>query len=497
MAVETANGVGASDDAGPPVTEQAEKGLKEQAEVSKAARRMSQSGGQTHDMLPPFTAAWQYTDAHPLIITKSEGIYVYDKEGNKYLDALAGLWCTALGGNEPRLIEAATKQLQTLPYYQSFWNRTTEPALELSSQLVDMFTASPMAKVFFTNSGSECNDTQVKLVWYYNNAMGRPNKKKFIARKKAYHGSTLISASLTGLTPLHGSFDLPVQWVLHTDTPHYWRFANPGESEEDFSTRLAESLEKMIIEEGPDTIAAFIGEPVMGAGGVIPPPKGYWPKVQGVLKKYDILLIADEVVTAFGRLGTMFGSDLYEMKPDLVSLAKALSSAYMPIGAILMSQHLFDEIAAHSNKLGGFSHGFTYSGHPVACAVASECLKIYQERDIPRHVSQVAPAFQEGMRQFYKYPFIGEIRGLGLIMAVEFAADRDTKEAFPADWGVGTFFGSRTMAHGMLVRVSGDIIMMSPHLIITEGEVQELISKFGAALDDLAAYIEEKRNGTK
>lgn len=238
-----------------------------------------------HGMLAPFTAGWQTTESNPLVIEKSEGSYVYDINGKKYLDALAGLWCNPLGGNEARLIAAANKQLNTLPFYHSFWNRTTKPSLDLASELLGMFTANKMAKVFFTNSGSDANDTQVKLVWYYNNALGRPNKKKIIARIKSYHGSTLVSASLSGLPALHQNFDLPTPFVLHTDCPHYWRFHLPGETEEEFSTRLATNLENLILKEGPETIAAFIAEPVMGAGGVILPPKTYFEKIQAVVKK--------------------------------------------------------------------------------------------------------------------------------------------------------------------------------------------------------------------
>ncbi|VAH35655.1 unnamed protein product [Triticum turgidum subsp. durum] len=456
-------------------------------------------------MLAPFTAGWQSNDVHPL------GSYVYDINGNKYLDSLAGLWCTALGGSEPRLVKAATDQLNKLPFYHSFWNRTTKPTLDLADDLLSMFTASKMGKAFFTNSGSEANDSHmlcslrrvatidtiyvaltvirhshlqritkncftlcyVKLVWYYNNALGRPNKKKFIARSKAYHGSTLISASLTGLPALHQKFDLPAPFVLHTDCPHYWRFHLPGETEEEFATRLAKNLEDLILKEGPETIAAFIAEPVMGAGGVIPPPKTYFDKVQAVVKKYDILFIVDEVITAFGRLGTMFGSDMYNIKPDLVTLAKALSSAYVPIGATLVSPEIAAVVDSQSNKLGSFAHGFTYSGHPVACAVAIEALKIYRERNIPDHVKQIAPRFQEGTKAFAGSPIVGEIRGVGLILGTEFANNKSRDDPFPAEWGVGAIFGQECQKRGMLVRVAGDSIMMSPPLTMTPGEVDE------------------------
>ncbi|ESQ47653.1 hypothetical protein EUTSA_v10020563mg [Eutrema salsugineum] len=456
------------------------------------------AGSKGHDMLAPFTAGWQSADLHPLIIAKSEGSYVYDDHGTKYLDSLAGLWCTALGGNEPRLVSAAMEQLNTLPFYHSFWNRTTKPSLDLAKDLLGMFTANKMAKAFFTNSGSEANDTQVKLVWYYNNALGRPEKKKFIARNKSYHGSTLISASLSGLPALHQNFDLPAPFVLHTDCPHYWRFHLPGETEEDFSTRLAKNLEDLIIKEGPETIGAFIAEPVMGAGGVIPPPATYFEKVQAVVKKYDILFIADEVICAFGRLGTMFGCDKYNIKPDLVSLAKALSSAYMPIGAILISQEVADVIYSQSNKLGAFSHGFTYSGHPVSCAVAIEALKIYKERNIPEHVAKVAPRFQDGLKAFSKSsPIIGEIRGTGLILGTEFTDNKSPNEPFPPEWGVGAYFGAECQKRGMLVRVAGDSIMMSPPLIISPEEIDELIDIYGKALKATEERVKELKTQQK
>ncbi|KAL2474353.1 Gamma-aminobutyrate transaminase POP2 [Abeliophyllum distichum] len=468
-----------------------------EASVQKDISSTDNKDFKGHDMLAPFTAGWQTTDLNPLVIERSEGSYVYDHNGKKYLDSLAGLWCTALGGNEPRLVAAATKQLNTLPFYHSFWNRTTKPSLDLAKELLEMFTANKMAKVFFTNSGSEANDSQVKLVWYYNNALGRPNKKKFIARVKSYHGSTLIAASLSGLPALHQKFDLPAPFVLHTDCPHYWRYHLPGETEEEFSSRMAKNLEDLILKEGPETIAAFIAEPVMGAGGVIPPPATYFEKIQAVVKKYDILFIADEVICAFGRLGTMFGCDKYNIKPDLVSVAKALSSAYMPIGAVLVSPEINDVIYSQSNNLGTFSHGFTYSGHPVSCAVALEALKIYKERNIHEQVNSIAPKFQEGLRAFSSSPIIGEIRGTGLILGTEFTDNKSPNDPFPAEWGVGSYFGAQCEKHGMLVRVAGDSIMMSPPFIITPGEVDELISIYGKALKATEERIEELKSRNK
>ncbi|RZC67803.1 hypothetical protein C5167_011506 [Papaver somniferum] len=461
------------------------------------AQESADKGFKGHGMLAPFTAGWQTTDLHPLVIERSEGSYVYDTNGRKYLDSLAGLWCTALGGNEPRLVEAANKQLSTLPFYHSFWNRTTKPSLDLAKELLEMFTARKMGKAFFTNSGSEANDTQVKLVWYYNNALGRPDKKKFIARSKSYHGSTLIAASLSGLPALHQKFDLPVSFVLHTDCPHYWRFHLPGETEEEFATRLADNLEKLILKEGPETIAAFIAEPVMGAGGVIPPPATYFEKVQAVVKKYDILFIADEVICAFGRLGTMFGCDKYGIKPDLVSIAKALSSGYLPIGAVLVSPEISEVIHAQSSKLGAFSHGFTYSGHPVSCAVALEALKIYKERNIVEQVQKLSPRFQDGLKAFSDSPIIGEIRGTGLIIATEFTDNKSPNDLFPPEWGVGAYFGAECEKRGMLVRVAGDNIMMCPPFIITPEEIDQLISIYGEALratEERVKELKSKRN---
>ncbi|KAB5519181.1 hypothetical protein DKX38_023500 [Salix brachista] len=479
-----------------------------------------------HDMLAPFTAGWQSNDLDHLVIEKSEGSYVYDINGKKYLDALAGLWCTSLGGDEPRLVAAATEQLNKLPFYHSFWNRTTKPSLafclseteapDLAKELLETFTASKMAKAFFTNSGSEANDTQVKLVWYYNNALGRPNKKKFIARAKSYvdwsidylfqfscwehsqlliiifefrwyHGSTLIAASLSGLPALHQKFDLPAPFVRHTDCPHYWRYHLPGETEEEFSTRLANNLENLILKEGPETIAAFIAEPVMGAGGI-----------QAAVKKYDILFIADEVIRAFGRLGTMYGSDKFNIKPDLVSVAKALSSGYLPIGAVMVSPEVSDVIDSQSSKLGSFSHGFTYSGHPVACAVAIETLKIYKERNILDQVNRIAPNFKMVLPDTSPCNILSlQIRGTGLILGTEFVDNNSPNDPFPPEWGVGAYFGAQCEKEGMLVRVAGDNIMMCPPFIMSPEEVGELISKHGKALGATEERVKELKSQHK
>nr|ABF69998.1 gamma-aminobutyrate transaminase, putative [Musa acuminata] len=429
-------------------------------------------GFKGHDMLAPFTAGWQTTDLHPLVIDKSEGSYVYDINGKKYLDALAGLWCTALGGNEPRLVAAATAQLNKLPFYHSFWNRTTKPSLDLAKEILEIFTARKMGKVFFTNSGSEANDSQAKQEEIYSTF-------KIVS----WININICQSFWFSLLVPFAVFQLYTRSLIcqhHLFCTQIALTTGAFTFLEEFSTRLANNLENLILKEGPDTIAAFIAEPVMGAGGVIPPPKTYFEKVslavsliQAVVKKYDILFIADEVITAFGRLGTMFGCDKYKIQPDLVSIAKALSSAYMPIGATLVSPEIVEVIHSQSNKLGSFSHGFTYSGHPVSCAVALEALKIYKEREIPSHVSAISPKFQEGIRTFSGSPIIGEIRGTGLILGTEFSDNKSPNDPFPTEWGVGAIFGSECEKRGMLIRVAGDNTMMSPPLVMTPDEVDE------------------------
>jgi 4-aminobutyrate---pyruvate transaminase len=311
----------------------------------------------------------------PLVITRGEGVYVYDDGGRRYLEGMSGLWCASLGFSERRLAEAAYRQMCELPFYHSFAGKVPAISAELAERLIRVAPAG-MGKVQFANSGSEANDTAIKLAWYVNNALGRPQKKKIISRQRAYHGVTVATASLTGLAFVHEDFDLPIARILHTDCPHYYRGARPGESEEAFAARLANNLEQLILREGPDTVAAFFAEPVMGAGGVIVPPAGYFDRIQPILKKYDVLFVVDEVICGFGRTGNMFGAQTFDLKPDIMTLAKALSAGYQPISAILVTNALYDILVAQSDKLGIFGHGYTYSAHPVPAAVALETLKI-------------------------------------------------------------------------------------------------------------------------
>ena len=438
-----------------------------------------------------YTNAVRHEQEGPLVLTEGKGIYVHDENGRAYIEGMAGLWCVSLGFGEERLIDAAVRQMKQLPYYHTFTHKTSSVAVELAEKLIGMAPV-PMSKVFFANSGSEANDTVIKMVWYYSNALGRPKKKKIISRQKAYHGVTVASASLTGLPNNHRDFDLPIANILHADCPHYYRFGQEGESEAQFAQRMADSLEKLILAEGPDTIAAFIAEPVMGAGGVIVPPAGYFDLIQPILQKYDILFIADEVICGFGRTGNMFGSQTYKLKPDILSCAKALSSSYLPISAVMINEKVYKALRDNSGKIGTFGHGFTYSGHPVSAAVALETLKIYEERDILAQVRRVAPAFQRALRRFADHPLVGEARGVGLVGALELVKNKRTKEPFAPQQGVGFQAAKFCQDQGLITRAIMDSMAFCPPLIITEAEIEEMFRRFAKGLDATWAWVREQ-----
>ncbi|OZI22951.1 aspartate aminotransferase family protein [Bordetella genomosp. 7] len=438
--------------------------------------------------LHPYTNAVVHQRTGPVVIDRGEGIYVYDDQGRQYLEAMAGLWSVAVGFGEQRLVDAATRQMQKLPYYHTFTHKSHTPAIELAERLIG-YTDGRMAKAFFTNSGSEANDTVIKLVWYYNNALGRPDKKKIIARQRGYHGVTVASASLTGLAGNHNGFDLPLPRMLHTDCPHHYRNALPGESEEDYATRLAAQLEALITREGPDTIAAFIGEPVMGAGGVIVPPRTYWPKIQAVCRKYDILVVADEVITGFGRLGQRFGSDVLGIEPDIMVLSKQITSSYQPLGAVLLNAKVADAVTSHSGRLGTFGHGYTASGHPVATAVALENLNIIDERGLIEHAAEVGELMQQELRALAGHPLVGEVRGLGLIAGVELVADKASRRPFDPLGKAGAYAYERAHAHGLIVRGIQDTVAFCPPLIIQATQVRDMVQRFVATLDDTSAFV--------
>jgi 4-aminobutyrate--pyruvate transaminase len=442
----------------------------------------------------PYTNLKRHQELGPLVITRGAGVHVYDESGKEYIEGLAGLWCTALGFGEPRLVEAAARGMARLPFYHTFGGKAPAPTIELAGRLIGMAPV-PMSKVLFANSGSESNDTAIKLVWYYNNALGRPEKKKIISRHRAYHGVTVATASLTGLSANHRDFDLPIERILHADCPHHWRFASEGESQEDFATRLAANLEQLIRREGPDTIAAMFAEPVMGAGGVIVPPATYFAKIQPVLRRYDILLIADEVICGFGRTGQTWGSQTFGIRPDMIVCAKALSSGYIPISALMISEPIWQAMVAESERIGVFAHGYTYSGHPVAAVVAMETLAIYEERDIFAHVRRVTPWLQQGLQRLAEHPLVGEARGVGLIGALELVKNKQTKESYPAALQVGSHLGRRAEAHGLIVRIiGGDIIALAPPLIIEPEEIREMLERLERALNDTWAWLRDGAN---
>lgn len=435
-----------------------------------------------------YTDARKHAESVPLILDRGEGVHVYDSNGKRYLEGMAGLWSVAVGFGERRLVDVAARQMERLSFYHNFTGRTHVPAIDLAEKLVSM-APEPMSKAFFTNSGSEANDTAIKMIWYRSNALGQPHRKKIIARDRAYHGTTIASGSLTGLSANHRSFDLPITGILRTGSPHHWRDANPGEDEEAFATRRAEELEQLILSEGPETIAAFFGEPVLGAGGVVVPPRTYWTKIQAVLNKYDILLVADEVVCGFGRTGNMFGSQTYDIRPDIMVLSKALSSSYLPISALLVNDKVFDPIADETHRLGTFGHGFTGGAHPVAAAVALENIRIIEERDLVGNAARVGQYLRDGLLRFADHPLVGEVRGVGLIAALELVGDRVPGAAGLA---VGAL-GARTAAHlieaGVILRPMHDALAICPPLILQEGHADELISAIGAALDKVVEEL--------
>jgi 4-aminobutyrate--pyruvate transaminase len=397
---------------------------------------------------------------------------------------MAGLWSVAVGFNEKRLADAASRQMQKLPFYHTFTHKAHAPSIELAEKLVK-YTQGKMVSAFFTNSGSEANDTVIKMVWYYNNALGRSEKKKFIARNKGYHGVTLATAGLTGLAGNHRGFDLPLPFIKHTTCPHFYREGQPGETEEQFATRMAADLEDLILREGPETVAAFIGEPVMGAGGVIVPPKTYWEKIQAVCRKYDVLVVADEVINGFGRLGTLFGCDKFNIEPDIMVLSKQITSSYLPLAAVLLNEKVYSVIARQSGEFGTFGHGYTTSGHPVATAVAIENLNIIEEKHLVDNAAQTGKVLQTALRALHDHPLVGEVRGVGLIAAVELVADKKTRRQFDPPGKVGAAVYERAHDHGLIIRAIQDSIAFCPPLIITPEQVHDMVGRFTQSLDDV------------
>jgi len=443
-------------------------------------------------LLHPTTNLVAHRSVGPLVLERGEGVYVYDTAGKRYIEGLAGLWCTGLGYGNAELIETAREQMSRLSFSHLFGGRSHEPAIALAEKIKSMAPA-PTSKVFFTNSGSEANDTQIKVAWYYNNALGRTKKKKIISRQRAYHGTTIAAASLTGLSVFHADFDLPMARVLHADCPHYGKYAEPGETEEEYASRLARNLETLIEQEGPDTIAAFIAEPVMGAGGVLVPPKTYFEKVQAILSKHDIHFIADEVICGFARTGRWWGSETFGIAPTTVTMAKAITSAYVPMGAITISEPVYQGLLEESGKQGVFAHGFTYSGHPLACAVALKTIEIYERIRIVEHVQRMAPIFQLRLQALADHPLVGEARGVGLIGAVELFKDKRTRQSFDAKLGVGGRAARFAEEEGLICRaVGGDNVGVCPPLVIDGAEINAMFDMLGRALDKTEAWARKE-----
>jgi len=437
------------------------------------------------------TNAVRHLDTDPLVIVAGDGPYVMDDHGRRYLDGVASLWCASLGFSDARLAEAGARALRTLPVYHTFNHRSNPWAAELSARVAAL-APFPDARVFFTSGGSEANDSMVKMAWYYQVARGRPERRKIITRHGGFHGSTVMGARLSGLPSMHRSFNLPDCDVVYAARPHFYRDGRPGETEAAFVARLAAELEALILAEGPETIAAFLAEPMMGAGGVIVAPDGYFPAIAEVLRRHDILLLSDEIICGFGRTGRWFGCEGLGYTPDMMTIAKGLSAGYAPIGGVVVAPHVFAAIAAESDRNGVFAHGFTYSGHPVSAAIAIEALAIYAEMDLPavaaRHGAHLAAAL--GAR-IAPHPLVGDVRTLGFLAGIELMADGPGRVPFPAELGVGARVERRARAHGLIVRNLGDIIAVCPPYIVTPAEIDLLVDRLAAALDEVAAELAE------
>ena len=436
-------------------------------------------------------AAHARGDAPARVVTGGNGVYVIDRDGKWSLDAFAGLYCVNIGYGRPEVADAIADQARRLAYYHAYAGHGSEPAIRLSRMIVER-APEGMSRVYFGLSGSDANETVIKLVWYYNNIMGRPEKKKIISRWRGYHGSGVMTGSLTGLELFHKAFDLPRSPVLHADAPYYFRREDRSQSEDAFSTQCAARLNTLIEREGPETIAAFIGEPVLGTGGIVPPPAGYWEKIQGVLRRHDVLLIADEVVTGFGRLGSMFGSAHYGIEPDFISVAKGLTSAYAPLSGTIVSERIWKILEKGSDELGPIGHGWTYSAHPLCAAAGIANLDVIERDGLVGNAAEVGAYFQQTLRDaFAGHPIVGDIRGEGLLAALEFARDADTPTLFDPALRIGQRVAAAALENGLIARAMphGDILGFAPPLCISREEADRVVSLTRDAVDKVAAEI--------
>lgn len=439
----------------------------------------------------PFSALGDSAHATPRIIRRAFGVHVYGADGCAYLDAGGGLWCTAIGYGRGELADVMCEESRRLSYAHSFSSQTNEFVIRLSEKLL-AYAPRSMSKVFYANSGSEANDTQVKIARLYNNVRGLPNKKKIIARQNAYHGSTIGAASLTGLAAVHRGFDLPIEGILRAECPDYFRRLNGNLSEKEFSIELAESLERQILAEGPETVAAFIAEPIRGSCGVVMPPESYFQCVQEVLRRHDVLMIADEVITAFGRIGEWFASTKYGIEPDLISVAKGLTSGYWPMSACLIGERIWNVLADDSHATGLFAHGFTSSGHPVGAAVALRNLEIIEREALLENAARIGQYLQGALRdRLGRHPLVGDVRGSGLLFAVELNADRASGRPFDDVAAVGALLGKLCWEEGLLIRgsLSKVVAAGAPPLVLTTDQADEIVTRLSRALDRLAAQV--------
>ena len=439
-------------------------------------------------VLHPATSIADHLQKGPRIMTEGSGVTLVDTAGRRYLDAVAGLWCVNIGYGRHEVADAMGAQARRLAYYHTFSSMSNEPQIRLAERLLSIAPRT-LSKVFFGNSGSDANDTQVKLVWYYNNLRGKPRKKKIVSRLLAYHGTTVASASLTGLPAFHRAFDLPIPNVLHTATPHYYRHGAPGQSEAEYARALAAELDALIEREGPDTVAAFIAEPVMGAGGVLVPPQTYFDEVQAVLRKHDVLMIADEVICGFGRLGRIFGSEVYGIEPDLMTAAKGLTSAYFPLSAVFVSERVWTVLREASPQMGAFAHGFTYSGHPVGAAAAMANLDILLGEDLVGNSARVGAYLQGRLRETLAgHPLVGDVRGVALIAGIELVADRASKRPFDPAMKVANRVAQSCLDDGLIVRAlpAGDVVALSPPLCLTRSQADEIVERLERGLRAVA-----------
>jgi len=431
----------------------------------------------------------------PRIIESGSGIRIVDSNGVELLDAFAGLYCVNIGYGRKEMAAAIHAQAEKLAYYHTYVGHSNEPVIRLSERVLAM-APNGMSKIYYGMSGSDANETQIKLVWYYNNILGRPEKKKIISRHRGYHGSGLMTGSLTGLEVFHKAFDLPLPQVRHTLTPHHYRYAEPGMSEAAFSNHCADTLEALIQAEGANTVAAFIAEPVMGTGGIIPPPAGYWEAIQPVLEKYDVLLIADEVVTGFGRIGTPFGCDYYGIRPDLITVAKGLTSGYLPLSGVLVGERVWEVLETGSDVLGPIGHGWTYSAHALCAAAGLENLAILERENLVGNARDTGAYFQQAMHAaFDGHAMVGEVRGVGLMAALEFVADKSSRRLFDAANKVGPRVSQACLDNGLIARAMphGDILGFAPPLIIDRGQVDEVVARTRRAVDTVAEALEREK----